>query len=431
MGCCSSKRLKTDDPNGLLPSEEQPPKLPKMKPPSKPKGGPPKPKHPNADSKTKEKYGSSIKQRVNSMQRDLAKEERKRKDAELARRRSEERQMQEDQDLLAIEEEELRALSEKKRTRRELKKGVQFSLSEKAETRLNDSPKRLSRETESPLLRQSKGTEDSPKITGKFTESPARKERKIEDSPIIQKKFAEDSTKSIVALESPESSPESSPSTTRHIASSHSQIEDDEPATVQSVVVEESRPREAKEVESQILVPSIHLKQFVELEGHTTDEEDDKSSEEEEKPQEMESYKILKAMYTYKARNDQELSFALNDEIAHLNEEYGGWWRGQNLNTLECGWFPSNYIQDTGKTRDLPKVSKQYEPQELEQQEEEEKNTTVIRKATKKVSSSIRALQQKLAKSKTKNALFTKLGLTDSMDETQMQDDDDDDDDDS
>lgn len=57
----------------------------------------------------------------------------------------------------------------------------------------------------------------------------------------------------------------------------------------------------------------------------------------------MEPY-IVRAEYSFKGGNNDELCFKKGDIITVTNREEGGWWEG----TLDekTGWFPSNYVKE-------------------------------------------------------------------------------------
>jgi len=58
----------------------------------------------------------------------------------------------------------------------------------------------------------------------------------------------------------------------------------------------------------------------------------------------MEAQTLVKAKYTFKATNNDELSFQKGDLVTITQQEEGGWWEG----TLDgkTGWFPSNYVTE-------------------------------------------------------------------------------------
>ena len=52
----------------------------------------------------------------------------------------------------------------------------------------------------------------------------------------------------------------------------------------------------------------------------------------------------LKAIYSFKGSNNDELNFKKGAVITLTQKEDGGWWEG----TLDgkTGWFPSNYVKE-------------------------------------------------------------------------------------
>uniref|UniRef100_A0A8C9W5J7 Phosphoinositide phospholipase C n=1 Tax=Scleropages formosus TaxID=113540 RepID=A0A8C9W5J7_SCLFO len=63
----------------------------------------------------------------------------------------------------------------------------------------------------------------------------------------------------------------------------------------------------------------------------------------------------VKALYEYKAKQDDELSFSVNTLIYNVEKSEVGWWRG------DCGgkkqlWFPANYVEEVGLTAAEPEV---------------------------------------------------------------------------
>eukprot|EP01117_Protostelium_nocturnum_P017918 TRINITY_DN7380_c0_g1_i2.p2 TRINITY_DN7380_c0_g1~~TRINITY_DN7380_c0_g1_i2.p2 ORF type:complete len:367 (+),score=177.05 TRINITY_DN7380_c0_g1_i2:294-1394(+) len=343
----------------------------------------------------KEGYGSKIKDRLKDIQRDLRREERKR---EAARKKQMEEEREDQLDLeLEEEEEELRRISEKKRRKanqmaekQELIKEEPFSsrksssISSKSPSVSSpSSPMRLSNSIDKKKLSDSKDNlfkkEDSPKKERRGTVE--KREEFIQKPVEVEKKSNEPA---IVELESSDSESEGI----------NSGKEDLESNLESSSTVEERMER---------------------TESDSSDDEIVKQSATEE----TEHYPIVRSLYKYTARTERELSFQLGDEIMYLKEDYGGWWRGQNMRSKECGWFPSNYVQDTGTTVEMAKIKKEAEESGDGEEVEEESiysSPKMVINITKKVSSGIARLQQKLAKSKTKNALFTKLGLRGSLD---------------
>uniref|UniRef100_A0A8C9WC87 Phosphoinositide phospholipase C n=1 Tax=Scleropages formosus TaxID=113540 RepID=A0A8C9WC87_SCLFO len=64
----------------------------------------------------------------------------------------------------------------------------------------------------------------------------------------------------------------------------------------------------------------------------------------------------VKALYEYKAKQDDELSFSVNTLIYNVEKSEVGWWRG------DCGgkkqlWFPANYVEEVGLTAAEPENS--------------------------------------------------------------------------
>lgn len=58
---------------------------------------------------------------------------------------------------------------------------------------------------------------------------------------------------------------------------------------------------------------------------------------------------LVKAIYSFKGKNNDELCFKKGDIITVTQKEEGGWWEGTLGETT--GWFPSNYVTEyKGKT---------------------------------------------------------------------------------
>jgi hypothetical protein len=51
------------------------------------------------------------------------------------------------------------------------------------------------------------------------------------------------------------------------------------------------------------------------------------------------------AVYSFRARNDSELSFETNDVIKVLAKEHTMWWKGQLISTGAIGLIPLNYVE--------------------------------------------------------------------------------------
>jgi len=58
---------------------------------------------------------------------------------------------------------------------------------------------------------------------------------------------------------------------------------------------------------------------------------------------------VVKAIYEYKEKSERNLYINVGDEIAVV-QKADKWYRGRNLSTNHFGWFPSNYVTETGKT---------------------------------------------------------------------------------
>lgn len=52
----------------------------------------------------------------------------------------------------------------------------------------------------------------------------------------------------------------------------------------------------------------------------------------------------MKAIYSFKGKNNDELCFKKGDIITVTQKEEGGWWEGTLGETT--GWFPSNYVTE-------------------------------------------------------------------------------------
>lgn len=53
---------------------------------------------------------------------------------------------------------------------------------------------------------------------------------------------------------------------------------------------------------------------------------------------------LVKAIYSFKGKNNDELCFKKGDIITVTQKEEGGWWEGTLGETT--GWFPSNYVTE-------------------------------------------------------------------------------------
>jgi len=54
----------------------------------------------------------------------------------------------------------------------------------------------------------------------------------------------------------------------------------------------------------------------------------------------------VKALYKFKASNNDELSLKKGEIITVTQKEDGGWWEGTSRETGKTGWFPSNYVSE-------------------------------------------------------------------------------------
>lgn len=53
----------------------------------------------------------------------------------------------------------------------------------------------------------------------------------------------------------------------------------------------------------------------------------------------------VKALYDYRARQDDELSFCKHAIITNVDKPDEGWWRG-DYGGKKHHWFPANYVQE-------------------------------------------------------------------------------------
>lgn len=53
---------------------------------------------------------------------------------------------------------------------------------------------------------------------------------------------------------------------------------------------------------------------------------------------------LVKAIYSFKGKNNDELCFKKGDIITVTQRVEGGWWEGTLGETT--GWFPSNYVTE-------------------------------------------------------------------------------------
>lgn len=67
-------------------------------------------------------------------------------------------------------------------------------------------------------------------------------------------------------------------------------------------------------------------------------------------PSTDQSKDTAKALYSYTAQKDDELSFTVGDSITVLEMEEEGWWRGRVGSAT--GWFPHNYVELTRDRKD-------------------------------------------------------------------------------
>ena len=58
----------------------------------------------------------------------------------------------------------------------------------------------------------------------------------------------------------------------------------------------------------------------------------------------------VKALYKFKASNNDELSLKKGEIITVTQKEDGGWWEGTSRETGKTGWFPSNYVSEIKET---------------------------------------------------------------------------------
>jgi len=54
----------------------------------------------------------------------------------------------------------------------------------------------------------------------------------------------------------------------------------------------------------------------------------------------------VKAIYKFKANNNDELTFKKGDLITVTQREDGGWWEGTSQESGKTGWFPTNYVKE-------------------------------------------------------------------------------------
>ncbi|EGD74404.1 TK/ABL protein kinase [Salpingoeca rosetta] len=53
---------------------------------------------------------------------------------------------------------------------------------------------------------------------------------------------------------------------------------------------------------------------------------------------------IYVALYDYKARTENEMSFRKGDHLNVISNDNENWWQAQHADTKEVGWIPSNYV---------------------------------------------------------------------------------------
>lgn len=53
---------------------------------------------------------------------------------------------------------------------------------------------------------------------------------------------------------------------------------------------------------------------------------------------------LFVALYDYKARTENEMSFQKGDKLRVRSRENENWWEAESLRTRAAGWIPSNYV---------------------------------------------------------------------------------------
>ena len=77
-----------------------------------------------------------------------------------------------------------------------------------------------------------------------------------------------------------------------------------------------------------------------------TREEKEKEDEEEEEGEEEEAnYDTAKAVFSYRARSSQEMSFEVGHEVEVIDNSHEDWWFGRHLSSNKLGFFPKNRVQ--------------------------------------------------------------------------------------
>lgn len=66
-----------------------------------------------------------------------------------------------------------------------------------------------------------------------------------------------------------------------------------------------------------------------------------------------------KAIYDYKARRDDELTLVKHAIITNVNQQSGGWWRG-DYGGKKQHWFPANYVEQINSQENQGDVSFTY-----------------------------------------------------------------------
>jgi len=121
--------------------------------------------------------------------------------------------------------------------------------------------------------------------------------------------------------------------------------------------------------------------------------------------EQLQSCPVAKALFDFKARNENELDFMEGNEIAILKQQ-NEWWRGQNLKSRHLGWFPANHVElIPDRTTMLPAEPTGVEHTQSREEDEvmtdeEEGGQGKLKLSTKNVSPSISELQAKLKTSK-------------------------------
>ena len=62
-------------------------------------------------------------------------------------------------------------------------------------------------------------------------------------------------------------------------------------------------------------------------------------------PSDADAGAFSRASHAYVAEADDEIDLLEGDEIDHVEDLGGGWWRGRNVRSGEVGAFPASFME--------------------------------------------------------------------------------------